>query len=1280
LQTSGNPIEELFSAALEITEESGRIAYLRRACGDNVALQLRLLALLQAHEEAKDFLLAPDEARASPDENASRNMGACDVADSSAIARDTTDGKPSASPAPQPLTMLTPFLTDTIGDYRILREIGRGGMGIVYEAEQVSLGRRVALKLLPRRLLADDLQRLRFQRESRAAAALHHANIVPVFGVGEHDGLCYYVMQFIPGCGLDAVIRDLRRGRRSSLADAAGVWELGENRLGAADPGTHWRRVAQIGLQAADALQHAHERRILHRDIKPSNILLDSQGWVWITDFGLAKAAEQQDVTCTGDILGTLRYLPPEALDGGADARSDVYSLGLTLYELLSLRPAFPEKDRSRLIKQIACEAPLRLERLNRKIPLDLATIIHKAIERHPAHRFQSAGEMAADLRRFLEDKPIRARRLSLVERFDRWSRRNPGLAGSLAIVAALVMLLAVTSTLAASRFHKLNQALSSTLSDAHSAKQIAEAKSAENADLAKRELAAAQSADRERRGAQQQAANLAFERGVKLSEQGAVALGMLWMARSLELLSGEDPRLEHVIRTNLSGWSTRISPLEQVISHPAAVHSVAFSGDGKIAITAGGRIAHVWDVATGRLLAPPLAHDEAIAAVAINFDGTLALTGSAEAKARIWDVTSGQQRGVLEGHTDVVRVVLFSPDGRTVLTGGRDGAAQLWDVASGRARGEPLRHGAALTSAMFTPDGKTVVTVGGKRVQLWDAATSQPIGAPLSHSMEITSAVLSRDGQFLLTGCGSDELRRGETQGWSLALGQTAGAPLMLETVVSCVALSPDGRTALAGGRDGTARCWSVEDGKILGPLLHHGGEVKSAAFSPDGAVLLTGSLDGKGRLWNVASGALLGEPLPHQHHVWTVAFSPDGQRALTGSEAGFARLWNVSQSRVQDRLLGPQRRDDDSPWSRRIGFSPNGAFLLTGDQQGAARIWDVATAQPAGPPLANSGKITALAFRPDGALAVIGCDDGSVRIWNVHTGDAVGEVMQHDAAITELHFSPDGRFVLTGSCDHSARLWDASIGHPVGASMKHPQIVWDVKFSHDGATALTSCGDGSLRAWQVPTGESTGFVVEHSSPAWELFFRRDDRAILAGSGPSSGSQGEAFLWDAATGQSLVGTLRHQGAVSSVAFSPSERLVATGSFDGTAQLWDAASGQPVHLPLVHQGKVWDVDFSPDGEILLTASDDQTVRLWDVATGKPLGPPLAHPASVHNGCMDDQARLWRRPTPLAGDTEAILMWTRIRTGMELDPGGVPQRLEAEQLAILRARLAATEAR
>jgi serine/threonine protein kinase len=340
-----------------------------------------------------------------------------------------------------------------LGDFRIVREVGRGGMGVVYEAEQVSLGRRVALKVLPLAGGLDPRQLQRFRNEARAAAGLHHTNIVPVHAVGSERGVHFYAMQLIEGRTLAAVVKDRKSGiedrgspatpvASTAEARAAGTTERTPRSSTLDPPSAFFRQVAELAAQAAEALDYAHQMGVVHRDIKPANLMLDGRGAVWITDFGLAQLQTDAGLTLTGDLLGTLRYMSPEqalAKRVPIDHRTDVYSLGATLYELLTLRPVFDGADRQDLLRQIAFDDPAAPRRLNRAIPAELETVVLKALEKNPADRYATAQEMADDLRRMLADKPIQARRPTLLQRARKWARRHRDVVGT----AAAVLLLA---------------------------------------------------------------------------------------------------------------------------------------------------------------------------------------------------------------------------------------------------------------------------------------------------------------------------------------------------------------------------------------------------------------------------------------------------------------------------------------------------------------------------------------------------------------------------------------------------------------------------------------------------------------------------------------------------------------------------------------------------------------------------------------------------------------------------------------------------------------------
>jgi serine/threonine protein kinase len=365
-----------------------------------------------------------------------------------------------------------------IGDFLIVREIARGGMGIVYEAAQQSLDRQVALKVLSSPGLLSPAHLERFRREARAAARLQHSHIVPVFDFGVHHGTYYYAMQYVPGQSLDWVIQSLERARSgferapeaaAPAIDSPSKADGGESHRSAeperdtfaatlsdtefatsAGRREFYRNVARIGLQAAEALAYAHSEGVLHRDVKPSNLLLDAKGNIWMTDFGLAKAEGDDELTHTGDFVGTLRYTAPERLEGWSDRRSDIYGLGVTLYELLTLQPFFTNRSRTELLRRIAEDTPVAPRRIDAAIPIDLETIVLKAVAKEPAARYHRAEQMADDLRRFLADRPILARRSNVAERAGRWCRRNPAIASLAAAVLALlvvtVIILAVSN------------------------------------------------------------------------------------------------------------------------------------------------------------------------------------------------------------------------------------------------------------------------------------------------------------------------------------------------------------------------------------------------------------------------------------------------------------------------------------------------------------------------------------------------------------------------------------------------------------------------------------------------------------------------------------------------------------------------------------------------------------------------------------------------------------------------------------------------------------------
>ncbi len=426
----------------------------------------------------------------------------------------------SDASAPRRTTEFTsaePERQGRLGDFEIVREVGRGGMGVVYEALQISLGRRVALKVLPFAAMLDPQRLQRFQNEARAAACLHHGNIVPVFAVGADRGVHFYAMQYIEGRNLADLIRDMRlragllgedpettaaakngrpvasivkREAGGTLCDSTSpAAALSTQRADA--PQRFFRTTAELAVQAAQALHHAHQEGVVHRDVKPANLMVDAAGRLWVTDFGLAQVHNDPRLTTTGALVGTLRYMSPEQASGDqvVDHRTDLYSLGATLFELLTLQPVFNGRDRGTLLRQIIQEEPPPPRRLNPAIPADLETIVGKAMAKSPADRYPTAQALADDLRRFLEDKPIRAKRPSVLEKAAKWARRRRGFVAAAVGLLLLAVCGLTVSTVLIARAYDLLTAEQKKTQAAYQAEATARQRSAEAAYKARQVL-----------------------------------------------------------------------------------------------------------------------------------------------------------------------------------------------------------------------------------------------------------------------------------------------------------------------------------------------------------------------------------------------------------------------------------------------------------------------------------------------------------------------------------------------------------------------------------------------------------------------------------------------------------------------------------------------------------------------------------------------------------------------------------------------------------------------
>jgi WD40 repeat protein len=1179
---------------------------------DSAERDQRLHEVLHAYLQAVDAGQAPDRQellRRHPELADDLRAFFADqdqLARLAAAAATVPPGQP-ATLTPGPGTKVRYF-----GDYELVEEIGRGGMGVIYRARQLSLQRTVALKMILAGADASAEEVKRFREEAEKAATLDHPHIVPIYEVGEHDGRQYFSMKLIDG---------------GSLAD-----QLPRFR---SDP----KAAARLLAQVARAVHHGHQRQILHRDLKPGNILLDAKGEPHVADFGLAKRFETDadPQRAASGIVGTPSYMAPEQASGekGLTTAVDVYALGAILYELLTGRPPFQAATTLDTLLQVLEQPPVPPRRLNPQADRDLETICLKCLAKEPRGRYGSAEALAEDLERWLRGEPIVARPTPAWERAAKWVKRRPAIAG---LVAALVAMAAVGFGLVWWQWQ-----------EAEDQRELAEnaQRSAEGQRV--RADAARRTAEEKAGLAESRLAEHYLDRALAAFDREAdPALGMLWLGRALEVTPKTADDLQWLIRANLAAWAPEVHPIRSILARD---HDgiVAFSPDGKVVFAADDdSIGRLWSVDTGRPITAPLRHQDAIAVVAFSPDSRSLITGSMDNTARVWSATTGRPLCPPLRHQGYVSAVAFSPDGQVVLTGSYDKTARLWGTTTGRPLTAPLEHQSPVLAVAFRPDGKAVLTGSGTRggdgeARLWSAATGQPLGPPLQHHGQVKILTFSPSGKFFVT-ADADMIVRF----WSAAAARPIRTPLNHGgPIISSVAISPDDETVLTGSTEREARLWHAATGRPFSPSLLHDAPVTDVRFSPDGQVVLIAGWD-IARLWPAPRGHPLGQRLRHRGWVRAAGFSPDGRSVMTACSQDKVRLWSLSTSRP---LVPPLRHDSNVS---AVGFNADGKTFFTVTDKWVLHLWETATGRSVAPPRDNRHKVLGnedlrVAISRDGrAVLTVIEEEGTVRLWSVRTGRPLTPPIRHQAFelpngfVHALALSPDSKTLLTSTEDGTARLWSVATGKPVTPPLRHRGNVRAVAFSPDGKAVLTGSGDweeyrGEARLWSAASGDALRPPLPHRDEVTSVAFSPDGTKMITGSKDKM-----ARVWDAATGRPLIPPLVHQDEVDAVAFSPDGRAVLTAG-GGTARLWLAATGQPLGPPLKHHDSVTVGAFSPDGSRVLTGS------------GK-------------------EAWLWPGPHAMRGEPERITVWAQVLTGMELDAHGAVQVLDGPTWQERRRRL------
>lgn len=1009
-----------------------------------------------------------------------------------------------------------------LGDYELLQEIARGGMGIVYKAKQVSLNRIVAIKLI---LLAEYTTKenlARFRREAQAAANLKHPNIVAVHEIGLHDGNNYISMDYIEG---------------ESLAD-----RLSNGPLLADD-------AVNILIPVANAIQYAHSREmpVIHRDLKPHNVLIDGHGIPYVTDFGLARIENQEEsLTRDNQILGTPSYMPPEQAWGkvkNIDARADVYGLGAILYNCLTGQRPHSGASAADTIRLVMVESPKPVRTINSKVPKDLETICHKCLEKEPRHRYQTAQELADDLRRFQRGEPIYARPVGVLGRTWKWCKRHRAVASLLAAIVILLVAGTVVSTSLAI-IAKQNERRANLQAElARKNEEIAKKRTEEVCDeIALKMLGRASQnlSNHERQNAIALATAAYRQAGTQLVRNSARnfmtevdrqhsklvlrsnIVGMCVVQNQPIVISGERAKAP----ANLPLLRSIIKHLDNGKEIPAKV-----SQSNKECI--------LFDAITGNEFAR--IYQELVGTVAVSPDGRQIFIEN-----RLFDLASGKELRKFEGHEQSLVAAVFSPKGDQILTSGEDNTVRLWDVITTK---ELHRFKGSEYAITFSSDGKQIA-IGNRLI---DSVTGKQLMQLRTEKSTIVSLAYSPDGKKIVTGS-----TEGITKIWDVLSGaelRTLNLSFSLMPLKAPISFSPDGNI-VAIGADQTIHICDASTGEEEGRILWDQ-DVSFLSFSEDGGQVVFGN-EYEIRRYALASAQDLPSLVGHDANVTAIAFSPDGTKIASSSYDQTIRLWDSSTYQELSQF------DKQKHKILCIAFSPEGTQILSGGWQDVAQLWDVATGEKLKQFKGHKGWILSVAFSTDGRHVATGSTDHTVRLWDTLSGKERVCFRGHESIVYSISFSSDGKHVVSGSGDNTARLWNVQTGKEVFCFRANGGTVNSVAISPNGEYVVTASYDGIVRLWSTSTGKEIRRFEGHQGPVYAATFSPDGSQIVTGSKDDT-----VIVWDVATAYRLCRLQDNIWRINSVVFSPDGMRVAYGGLSKTIKFWEVGSRIPRKFNLV---------------------------------------------------------------------------------------------------------------
>lgn len=1066
-----------------------------------------------------------------------------------------------------------------IGEYAVLEEIARGGMGVVFKARQQTLKRIVALKMILSGRLADDAEVDRFQREAQAASRLKHPNIVPVHEIGEHEGRHYFTMDFVPGRSLAEEIRD------ESLAP---------------------RRAAKLVKTVAEAVHFAHQAGTLHRDLKPANILLTSDDAPHVTDFGLAKILDEVDdtsraeLTASGQILGTPSYMSPEQAAGKQNLvgpASDIYSLGAILYSSLTGRAPFVADSPVDTLMQVMHNEPVSPRQLNPTVPQDLDTICLKCLNKEPHKRYGTAGELAADLQRFLEGRPVLARPIGRMARTVRWAKRNPVVASLMSLVAiSLVVGTTISSYFA---IEANNRAISEQKAKERQAELRIEAEERKNEALIAVTDANKSQAEmlREMQRADQKAETAEKERAIaddQLEKAAWLAYGMkissakgLWEAGESRLawsnLASTDPARR--------GWEYGHLRHEFQKNQEVLLHD---GGDFKL-----------------------LAYDQAGDRLASVEPFTLSTDDD---DLYVWDSKTLEKRFHTEVKNINVKCLAISPDGTRVAVGGtfwreKKENFRVWNLETGKLEFSGLTPVNPVQQIAFRSDGQELVTYarGNKNSELtvWDIPNGQELrklsdaelkGVHVQLSRTGSAYGVRRDAKSATVTNLFDDRTLGEWKVWdreiealSLSHDETILAVIHRDQLVSVLSLDANQDAEPHSdlfGLDVNFRyaCQISPDKKYL--ILYHSiGKNASHELGP-GVVV---------KVCDLQTGQTIAQHQGHRDYTMSLAVHPVQQTFVSSAADNTLLRWPISPP-IQKTMKPCESIET-------VQFSPDGKLLAVSGKE--IQIWDANTRemlfQLEDHSLGLSLIYPDVAFNHDGSLFAV-TDSQFVYLYHTHNGELFWKTPKFPGYATSIQFSPDGKRLYCGGTVGILRIYDipnrqliSELKDPRDNSFS-PTTINSISIEPETQLAATAMEGGDVLVWNLATEELQQRI--HHRRRENTRYLTAERVSFSPNGQllaaayHRGKSPDARIWNTNDWSERCELEGHSGATHDVAFHPDGNRVATASYDRTVKIWDVDTGQNL---LTLSGAHWmtAVDFSPDGRRLAAGGFSGELHIWD---------------------------------------------------------------------------------